>query len=453
MANQYSFGRQYQAKLLSMMIRVDGFLTRYRSLIKPAYFEGEAFQDCCRVLLEYEYKFGTKPTLAALAVAIRELALQDQRRARHAGKYDEVLAEIDSATFEEQDDITERIIAFAKRAAIAQALHDCIEDLAQGKLDGCVDRVLAAQRVGEGLFDTGTEFFNDVSWLDFRREEHAHATGIRTLDNFLHGGLAQGELGIVFAPPSCFKTGTLINFAAHAVSMGTTVAFASLELGEAQIAGRFSKRLIGPAYALMQTEDMRTKLNELQKRYDSNLIIKRWPPNTLTPEGLRGWLHKLKDTGKFGLSDKKCMVVVDYAQLLLPQKNSENRHENVRANYQSLLRLADEFSCPVWSAVQATRFGAQKLNGGGPDDKPAKKGADPKYLQVSDISECFAVAADADVIISLNATRDEFAKNELRIHLAKVREAESGRTIRAAVDYDAMRLTDASTYAEVRKRN
>jgi hypothetical protein len=197
-----------------------------------------------------------------------------------------------------------------------------------------------------------------------------------------------------------------------------------------------------------QNEFVREKIEAFKERFRSRLTIKRWPPNSIPPSVFRSWLHQLRDMGRICLPGRMTLILCDYPQLFLPQRRNDRREQEIRTNYQAMLQIADEFNCPVWGAVQATRQGSEKVQSRGPS-YPKKsmyaRNADPsaptgKFLTTTDIGECFAVAADADVIVTNNQNLDEHARKEIRMGLAKVRDAEDGRMVLAEVEYEYMRL-------------
>ncbi len=84
---------------------------------------------------------------------------------------------------------------------------------------------------------------------------------------------------------------------------------------------------------------------------------------------------------------------------------------------------------------------------GGNDGSPSGR-----YLRKHDMAQCFAVAADADIILSLNQTDDEMVLNEMRILTEKVREAVTGRMVLCNVDKANMTLTEKGSMSGARKR-
>ena len=430
---RYDFGRTYQVKLLSLLCRQRGFLTSFRPVFDPAYFDDPVLADLCRFSLEYFDGHKAEPTVDALAEAVRTACGKDKRRARLREQFDAAMVAVANATLDEAADITARVCQFAKEQALARAVYASIDDLEAGQYDKMAPRIADASRVGESLTDLGLQYFNDRTRFDWARLSDTTPTGIERLDKFLGGGLARKELGVIEAPAGRFKSGTLVNFAAAAVMRGHQVVYVSLELREMPLAKRFDRRFAGSMRDVEPGDldgAIAEKLEAHRVRWRGNLTIKRWPPNTQTIAGVRSYLQLLREQGLFGRQDKRSLLAVDYGQLLKSTSRSDNRHQDVREVYQGLIQLADEFNCPVWSAMQTNRAASEK-----------------RLITISDLAECFAIAADADVVLSLNQHREEKEQDRIRIYCAKVREAQSFRTVDVRVDYDAMMLRERSGVA------
>lgn len=438
----YPFGRTYQIKLLRLISTSKEFMLGYRPVLSPEYFEDDRLQDISRLMLDYYDKHREVPTLAAVEEAVNDLLRADKRRKKLEPEFKAAMKAISDAGVEEQSDIVARAIEFAQESAIAVAINQSISDLEEGNRDKPLKRIREAMQVGQNLSRTGLDLFTDTSRFSWSRSAEAVATGFGQLDRYLGGGLSLKELGVIAGGAGGFKSGTLINLAAAGIEQGCQVVYQTFELLDMVVAKRMDRRLSvrfeGMPPELLHNEAYLERLQEYQRRVRGGCIVNWNPSGTVTLSAFRAYLHMLKDMGKFARPGKKSLLIVDYGQLFKPEGRAEKDTQAIREMYQGLIQIAAEFDCPVWTAMQATRLAVarQRKSGAG--------SAGSKLIHKDDLAECFAVAADADVIMSVNQDLEEKEANRMRLFLAKVREAEDGRVVNMKINYEKMHLSEAS---------
>lgn len=439
-SGKYEFGVTYQVKLLRLISTSKEFLTSYRPILNPRYFTDDVLVDISRLQLDYFDSRREVPTVAAMEVAVKDMLAQDRQRQKKEAEFVKALESIQNASLEEQSDVIDRAIAFAQESAVALALLESVDDVDRGDFGSVIPRLREAMSVGQDLNNIGSIYFENKDRFSWSRNAVSVKTGLETLDRHLDGGLATHELGVIVGGPGAFKSGTLQNLCASALDQGCLCAYATLELQTFAVEKRMdkilSRKFKGLPPELLRNEAYLEKLQDYQRRVRANLVTNRWPPNTLTVNGLRAWLTLLKDRGLFGRSGKKSVLFVDYAKLLKPEGRFEKDTAAVQSLYQGCIQIASEFDCAVWTAIQANRPAVQRQRGGGRGNSGAK------LIHKDDLAECFAVAADSDVIISINQDLDEKTDNKMRLFLAKVREAEDGRVIPVKVNWDTFSISE-----------
>ena len=99
------------------------------------------------------------------------------------------------------------------------------------------------------------------------------------------------------------------------------------------------------------------------------------------------------------------VVIVDYADLIMPQTRQKERRFELGATFRSLRQIAKDFECAVWTGSQTN-----------------KEGYDQPVISLKTISESGEKAQIADVIIGLCQTDQEASKKRMRAIILKNRQ-------------------------------
>lgn len=246
-------------------------------------------------------------------------------------------------------------------------------------------------------------------------------TGLPNLDQFLGGGIRDGELVVVAARPSMGKT-FVGQFFSRILAELSPVAFFSCEMGANSIIKRFlateaempQTYLTANAISGDRCSDLITAMGTLAPL---PLYIDDTDGSRVTMPYLTSECHKIyRKHGNLGL------VVVDYLQLIGDQ-TSINRTNELSRISKALKGIAKQFNCPVIALSQLSR-GVESRN----DKRPV----------MSDIRASGAIEEDADVILMLY--RDEYYNRDsqdagiLELIIAKNRLGSAGVT--AKVEFD-----------------
>ena len=133
-------------------------------------------------------------------------------------------------------------------------------------------------------------------------------------------------------------------------------------------------------------------------------MLFRSPTKSASTNTLKLHLEKLKVKGI-----KPDMIIVDYGDLLRPISNQKEKRQELETIYEELRGLAQEYTCPVWTASQTNRSG---LNA--------------EVITMESISEAFNKCFVADFICSVSRTVEDKASNSGRIFVAKNRNGPDG---------------------------
>lgn len=126
------------------------------------------------------------------------------------------------------------------------------------------------------------------------------------------------------------------------------------------------------------------------------------------------------------------VVVVDYLELMVSRRQSDNKEDYVKQKACStqLRGLAQNENVTVYTATQTNRSGND---------------AD-KMLDVTKISESYGKAMPMDYLVSINQTEDEYNEVPARAHIyvAKNRNGPKFISFEVKINYETMRIEELS---------
>ena len=227
-------------------------------------------------------------------------------------------------------------------------------------------------------------------------DRSAVATGIRSLDIAMGGGLRPSELIVLAARPGLGKTALAVNIADFVSRVcGRTTLFVSLEMTQQEIAERFlakQSRVRGLRIRKLSISGDESQIIDLSvpKVASSKLFIDDSP--SMTMNGIESAARRL--AGNSGLD----LIVVDYLQLITASNNRSSRAEQVTEISRRLKIMARLLKVPVLCLAQLNR---QSEAGG---DKRPKK---------SQLRESGSIEQDADSVLLLHREDDDSPLNTL----------------------------------------
>ena len=406
MPEVYEFSEGFQLKIVALMARDRSFYTIYKDILLPKYFRKDIHIDLVRMVhdhydreLDRAKKKKTpiaSPSLEVLWEEVRKFTQNNEKKSKIKDQYQDAIMDIVEIDLSDAEYVKESVVSFAKRSAMEHAILESVDEIEKGAQDYAKieDRIKAAIRIGEDISDLGTNYFQDAKERMERYEAGIEGikrvtTGLSGLDKVMKGGLGEGELGVIIAPPNRGKSFALTNIGAGAVAEGFNVAHYTLEMPEAQVAKRYDNRLLKKDFAFLKengTGKALTALLNIQKHLKGELIIKKYRASECSVDTIRSHLTRLKMETGF----EPDLIIVDYGDLLTPRRTYSDKRFELESIYLDLRDLGDEYACPVWTASQANRGALDK-----------------KVITISDLAEAFNKANIADFMVALCQTVDE----------------------------------------------
>lgn len=235
-------------------------------------------------------------------------------------------------------------------------------------------------------------------------------TGIESLDECMGGGLPEGHIGCIVAPPNHGKSTFLIAFGANALARGINVIHFTLEMSKEQTVIRYNQA----------TDGRVLKKGPRKVGFGKLAVIEATTKKRISE------LTELLKTVPFSPG----LIVVDYAALAKPSKDYKEYRHQLAETFRELRTFAQVARAPVWTAHQATRNAMT--------DGFRKE----TTITMAHLSESFEIAAIVDVMMTLNATDNERHTGICRVYMAKNRLGPANSTASVFCDYAKCRVTD-----------
>ena len=226
-------------------------------------------------------------------------------------------------------------------------------------------------------------------------------TGWKFLDDRTEGGLFPKTLTIFAGQVNVGKSIVLGNIATNMVLEGKNVLLISLEMSEFMYAKRISAQITQIPHGDLKTftTELREQVKHIEKNLSSKLVIKEYPPKTVTVRQIDSYITKLKHKGFH-----PDIIVIDYINLIQPVSKGLNSYESIKEIAEQLRAMAFKYNLPAVSATQLNR-------GNFNTSSPGMEG----------IADSIGLAATADLICSLWREEEDIELGIINMGLQKNR--------------------------------
>lgn len=206
------------------------------------------------------------------------------------------------------------------------------------------------------------------------------STGFTDLDRLL-SGMQASDLLILAARPSMGKTALALNIAHYVAEKQNPVLVFSLEMGKEQLVNRLLCAEARVDQYRLRTGNLRDE--DWERLADAKTRLQDMPLfiNDAGGASLRDIRARAK---RMQAENGLALVIIDYVQLMQPNRRAENRQQEIAQISRGLKELAKDLDVPVLALSQLSRAVEQR---------------EKKRPQMSDLRESGSLEQDADVVM------------------------------------------------------
>lgn len=433
---KYNFDGFFQQKIAAMSLRDSQFVARTDGLIRPEYLESQSEAILVNMSLRYFQRYKRLPAdVSIYATLIREEILAKTMTKEQATIVAPHLKELFKMDISDRDYVVDQVATFAQHQAVANAMHQSIHKLDRKDFKAIRKLMKDALDVGEHI-DVGAYDYDEN--IDLRlgdrldrkagkKPPEGITTGVGPFDECLyHKGWGRRELSVIMGGAKKGKSTAMINFGINARAAGYNVIYVTLELSAKIISERMDSNI--SQMRMMELVDHAHTVDERVKAFCDGLkradgskscfIIHEFPPSSFTTRDLHRLIERYKAKGK-----QFDLVIVDYADIMAPERYTDSATENSKSVYVNLRSIAMEENIAVLTATQTNRSGFTTA-----------------VARAEHVAEDFNKIRIADIVISINATDEEVAAKQARLFFAACRNQTGGYSLKIEQDLEKMRF-------------
>ena len=399
------FGTSFQSKIITSLITDVKFIQTISDILSSSMFDSDSNKWLVKEIKKYYLEYKKQPTLEVLKYKIEEID-NDVLKTGVVEKLRDVWKNVESTDLEF---VQSETLNFCKNQTLKSAILESVERLQNKDYDGIKSIIDEAMKAGSSR-DLGHDY---ISSLETRLEESARET-VKTpwdiINDVMDGGLGAGELGVVVAPAGIGKSWTLQALGGDALKKGKVVVHYTLELNENYVGLRYDSIFSGVTTANIKyyKEDVKEKIEKLPGK----LLIKYFATKAASVQTLGAHLKQIELSGT-----KPDVVIVDYADILMPTGNFREKRHAIGNIYEDLRGLAGELEIPIWTASQANRSALEE-----------------DVIGADKVAEDYSKVMTADFVMSMSRKVEDKIANTGRFHVIKNRFGIDGVTYPATIN-------------------
>lgn len=396
------------------------YLASIADYVKPIYFKDSNIGVIFKIITAFYEKRNKLPTNTEL----KSYLTTDELKASYRSVI-ESLRDIDKNL--DKDELYDNTERFLKEKAVYSTMLEVAGDMASGEIDtsSILQKIEKSCSINL-VTDKGLDLYGDIDRIidDLQNVQQTIPSKWPWLDDALNGGfLKDGRALYIFAGESNIgKSIFLGNIAANIANQGKTVLLVTLEMSELLYARRICSNItkISMNELSSSTATLKVMLSENHDDTKGRILIKEFPPSTITPNYLKGYIKKITDTGI-----RIDAIVLDYINLMHSTVGN-NSYERIKYIAEQIRAMSYTFNCPVISATQINRSGFNTEN---PD--------------MTTISESIGLCATADCITSIFQNEEDRELGVIRLGMMKNRYGARGTTQAMRIDYSTLSISQS----------
>jgi len=423
--------------VLKNLIHNEEYLRKVIPFLKSEYFQDYNQKIVFEEIVDFVSQYNEVPTKEILSIEI------EKRKDVNETVFKELCQLISNldpqpTEFDWLIDTTEK---WCRERAIYIALLESIS-IADGnvkeKAPDAIPSILSdALAVG---FDNhvGHDYLQDYEarYRTYTTKEERIEFDLENFNKITKGGLPNKTLNIALAGTGVGKSLFMCHVAASVLMQGKNVLYITMEMSEEKIAERIDANLLNvniQDISELPMQVFETKVNNLTKKTQGNLIIKEYPTASAHSGHFKSLLNELALKKSF----RPDIIFIDYLNICASERyrgnSTVNSYSYIKAIAEELRGLAVEFQVPIVSATQTTRSGF------GSSD-----------VDLTDTSESFGLPATADLMFALISTDELESLGQILVKQLKNRynDVNLFKRFVIGIDRSKMRLFDCEQSAQ-----
>lgn len=397
--------------LFKFLYRDEIFFKNTMDFFDPNIFSEDYFKISYKFFKEFYNKFSKIPNIEEIKISISNKMLLDNLNEAFEYISDINIESLDTKIFYNQAE------KYIKEQLVLLSFNNIINNINTEPLNP-EKIVMEFSKISNIRLsrENGYDFYEDFNkYKEFLKEKNERIpTDFLELDKVMNGGYpTDGRfLGIIAAPPNIGKSIMLGNIAVNTAKQGKNVLVISLEMSEMV----YATRLYSNMYK-MSINKLNFELDILEDKLKNKvggIIIKEFPPATMTVENIDAYINNLIKDG-----NKIDAIFIDYAQLLKEPSASSSYESGVIIS-QKLRALSYIYNTSIWTCNQINRMGME--------GKP----------QMQHFAESIGPCATADFILSLYQLPEDITLNIMRCAIIKNRLGVNGISIDLYFNHESL---------------
>ena len=343
-------GNTFQLQLLNQIILDKDFSHSIIDVIENNYFENKYFKIITQMIREYYTKYDHTPSFETLE-QITKSELQQEIASKIVL---DTIKKIKDAPIDGVAFVQEKALKFCKQQELQKVMTKAQKIIDGGEFenyDALEEMVRGALQVGAK--DTSSmDVFSNINQVLDEDYRHPIPMGIHGIDRLLKGGLAKGEIGVILAPTGVGKSTILTKIANHAFNLGNNVLQIFFE-DNPKVIQRKHYTLwtkIHPDELSEKRDEVIKKVKDIEESMPNKLIMNKLPSDTVTMLQIKNQIRKMVADG-----NKIDMVLLDYIDCVVPDKNLGDEWKSEGAVMRSFESMCHEMDLVGWTATQGNR--------------------------------------------------------------------------------------------------
>lgn len=344
-------GYEFQAKLMSTIMKDQKFGGEIVEHIKPSYMDDTIFSLLLKYVIQYHKNYGKIPSIKTLEQYVKE----ERKGTEDLDVILDAVTLIDEVDLEDGGYIQDVARKFCTQQSLKKALKECEKILERGddftKCRDIIEKSLDLYNEEEPDTDM-SEGIEDVLSEDYRI---ITPCGIKGIDSIMNGGLGKQELAIGIAPLGTGKT-TLSTYIANHIAYveNKKVVQIFFEDKVKEIRRKHIAKL-----SSIEINDISNYKDEARKIWESysdkheNIKLKKFKSHGVNASKIHKYLKNLRAKGFYF-----DVVIIDYIDCIETENNSkESEYSSEGLVVRKIEAMAEEFDCAIWGFIQSNRDG------------------------------------------------------------------------------------------------